>query len=64
VLILDFPGPCRIRDELARLKAAFPGWLITADEQWGMFTARRPGLRLTHSTARHLEAEMRCWEMS
>lgn len=55
---------CPVREDLERLRDAFPGWLITADEERGVFTGRRPGLLLTHSAARHLEAEMLRWETS
>ena len=46
---------------LARLAAAYPGWLITSDER-GVFSARRPGLRITRSTPEAMETELRKWE--
>jgi hypothetical protein len=48
--------------DLARLAAAYPGWLISTDEHTGVHTARRPGLRLTASSTTALETQLTQWE--
>jgi hypothetical protein len=60
----DF-GAYPVSRALDRLKAAFPAWLITADDggKWVLFTARRPGLCLTQATEQAMDAELRRWEM-
>jgi hypothetical protein len=55
-------GAYRLRRALVRLAASYPGWLITCDEQAGLFSARRPGLRITRRSAPALDAELAGWE--
>jgi hypothetical protein len=48
--------------DLARLAAAYPGWLISTDEHTSVYTARRPGLRLTADSPTALETQLTQWE--